>query len=1199
MENSEDFEAFPPGYSTSSRAVVPVEATIIFHFLIRRDSMKIRHLFAAFGWAMILLGLTLALPHLGAQSLAAQGGEPDTAQDDEDERAPTGTAAVPRPSHPAADIAVTETADELNNDGDCSLREAVQAANTDAAVDACTAGAGADVIYVPAGFYLLSLVGAGEDANATGDLDISSDLTLLGDGPPNTYIDGFNADRVLHVTTVSMTVNIANLTVQFGNTPSQGGGLMARGTVNVSNSVFYGNTANTCCGGIFVLGDSDILNVIDSSFLFNTGDNSGGGGAIGSNGTVNVANSTFSNNQTNENGGAMVTAGSTYLTNVTIVDNTADTDSDGGEGGALAALVNTITIKSSIIADNVDASAGAEYPDIFGQITSSGYNVVGSVGLLNFTTNGVGDYYGDPNGTTTPGAGATESASPIDPALSFSTGWPPYYRLQGGSPAVELIPPGSCTYISSGGNPLYNAGDPVTADQRGMARPQGANCDTGAYEAQNDVQLVKTADDVGPEAGQTIDYLIIVENSDALAVTGATLTDTLPAEVAIAGPITINPPAAGTVGTPPTIVTNLTVQGNSSVTVTIPVKVANGLSGGTVITNAAGVSGGNVITPTSTAGIVVVDECEAQIDGNGTIFSNVQAAVDSASDGDLIKVAGYCAGVELRGGTEQTAYVDKNLEIEGGHPFGFGSPPDPDLYPTTLDAARGGRVFYISTTLDVAIRHMTATGGRIDDPGGGVFVESGDVTMSDVQVVRNETIGGVPDGAGIHNNGVLTLTNSIVNRNDSTDRGGGIENSANGTMTIVDSSINYNVARDDGGAIENNGTLSLWNSDLSYNTIITGSDDDGGAIYNTSATLAVYSSTLTHNFADDDGGAIRHNGTMTIVNTLISDNDSGYSDPGNTDTDIGGGVYVLGGTAVISGTTIARNSARNEGGGIVQTGGDVVLVNSTVSLNEAEGYGGGLYGGGSSTMTVTHGTIAGNNSGTMGGGVVVSDTNTILLANTIVAGNTNAGSTPSDCAGSGTLTSQGYNLVGTGSSCPTVATDITANPATVFSTVLEPTLDDNGGATPTHALIFGGPAIDVVPPAQCPVDTDQRGVTRPVGPACDVGAFEYTNQAPTAVPDNYATGDDTPLTVTAPGVLGNDTDPEVDSLTAVLDTGPAEGMLVFNANGSFTYTPVLGAIGDMTFTYHATDGTNNSNPATVTIAVTQTEFLIYLPVINR
>ena len=82
------------------------------------------------------------------------------------------------------------------------------------------------------------------------------------------------------------------------------------------------------------------------------------------------------------------------------------------------------------------------------------------------------------------------------------------------------------------------------------------------------------------------------------------------------------------------------------------------------------------------------------------------------------------------------------------------------------------------------------------------------------------------------------------------------------------------------------------------------------------------------------------------------------------------------------------------------------------------------------------------------------------------------------------------------------------------------------------------------------------------------------------------TDEDTPLTVAAPGVLGNDTDVDGDALTAVLVSGPANGTLTLNADGSFTYTPDANFNGTDSFTYKASDGTADSNVATVTITVT-------------
>ena len=95
-----------------------------------------------------------------------------------------------------------------------------------------------------------------------------------------------------------------------------------------------------------------------------------------------------------------------------------------------------------------------------------------------------------------------------------------------------------------------------------------------------------------------------------------------------------------------------------------------------------------------------------------------------------------------------------------------------------------------------------------------------------------------------------------------------------------------------------------------------------------------------------------------------------------------------------------------------------------------------------------------------------------------------------------------------------------------------------------------------------------------------------TNQAPVAAGDAYSTAEDTALTVAAPGVLGNDSDPDGDSLSAVAGSGPSHGSLTLNANGSFVYTPAANYNGSDSFTYRASDGTLTSNLATVTITIT-------------
>lgn len=118
-------------------------------------------------------------------------------------------------SAPGTVIRVTTREDELLNDGDCSLREAIEAANTDLAFDACPAGYGQDTVVVPKGTYRLSIPGANEDENQTGDLDMLDDLVLVGEGAGRTILDGGRLDRILEVHP-GRTVEIHSVTVTHG-----------------------------------------------------------------------------------------------------------------------------------------------------------------------------------------------------------------------------------------------------------------------------------------------------------------------------------------------------------------------------------------------------------------------------------------------------------------------------------------------------------------------------------------------------------------------------------------------------------------------------------------------------------------------------------------------------------------------------------------------------------------------------------------------------------------------------------------------------------------------------------------------------------------------------------------------------------------------------------------------------------------------
>src|SRR5438093_4410591 len=164
----------------------------------------------------------------------------------------------------ATTIAVNGTADVIANDGVCTLREAITAVNTDTASGAtpgeCPAGSGADTINVPDnvpnGIYTLTIANVGgvaEDGNATGDLDISGDLTINGAGAATTIIQACNSsggtctgiDRVFHIP-ASVIVDISRVTIRNGNSRgNNGSGVNNGGTLTLTDSTVSGNSTST------------------------------------------------------------------------------------------------------------------------------------------------------------------------------------------------------------------------------------------------------------------------------------------------------------------------------------------------------------------------------------------------------------------------------------------------------------------------------------------------------------------------------------------------------------------------------------------------------------------------------------------------------------------------------------------------------------------------------------------------------------------------------------------------------------------------------------------------------------------------------------------------------------------------------------------------------------------------------------------
>ena len=180
-------------------------------------------------------------------------------------------------------------------------------------------------------------------------------------------------------------------------------------------------------------------------------------------------------------------------------------------------------------------------------------------------------------------------------------------------------------------------------------------------------------------------------------------------------------------------------------------------------------------------------------------------------------------------------------------------------------------------------------------------------------------------------------------------------------------------------------------------------------------------------------------------------------------------------------STVSGNISRGEAGGISNSdGAELTLENCTVSGNAAQTFaGGGIYASAFGSLRIVSSTVSGNTA-PMGSALYKSSINPVTFTNSLIDG---------DCAGQSGTNSDGYNIESPGDTCGFDADKGDLFDVTTEQLNLGP-LQDNGGPTMTHALRPGGVAIDVIPVDACAVDTDQRGVSRPQGDACDMGAFE-------------------------------------------------------------------------------------------------------------
>ena len=249
-----------------------------------------------------------------------------------------------------------------------------------------------------------------------------------------------------------------------------------------------------------------------------------------------------------------------------------------------------------------------------------------------------------------------------------------------------------------------------------------------------------------------------------------------------------------------------------------------------------------------------------------------------------------------------------------------------------------------------------------------------------------------------------------------------------------------------------------------------------------SGDLTLHSTTVSGGGGDYGGAGVFNSGTATLTNSIVS---------GNSGARFGGAGGVSNyGTLTLMNSTVSGNSSfgydccRASAG--VYNSGTLALTNSTVSGNSGDVGGVSNYG----TATVTNSTVSGNDGVFLAGGI--DNRGTLTLARTLISGNENRYGR-SEVGNFGTVVANNHNLFGRDGDAAVVGfspgpTDLVPNAR--LRAILNTTLADNSGPTRTHALPAGSPAIGQSPANRGCRPTDQRGVTRPQGAACDIGAFE-------------------------------------------------------------------------------------------------------------
>jgi parallel beta-helix repeat protein len=663
---------------------------------------------------------------------------------------------------------------------------------------------------------------------------------------------------------------------------------------------------------------------------------------------------------------------------------------------------------------------------------------------------------------------------------------------------------------------------------------------------------------------------------------------TLTARVYERGTLVAGAGAYAEIGTPGGVVTVPLVYGGGVYTATFsPTDLGPNL-GGVILGGQWDIEGtadyyGSTAVAAATMTVTVYPTCWARLNDDPTDYTTVQAAVDAASDGDVVKVAGYCAGVEARAGVTQTVYISKTLTVQGGYTTTNWITPDPDANPTTLDAQEQGRVLYITGAITPTIENLYVTGGdaRL---GGGMYIVTATATISNCTVQDNtaqDKENPFNDGYGgglFLSHSDATLINNTVRNNTAVNRGGGLFLDG-GSATLTNNTVQSNRAGSGGGVYLDNSAATLTNNTVQDNVAAhspSGSySGAGGGLYLSHSAATLISNTVQNNTGggsrsgrgggllleysnatlisntvqtnsapgwvnSEGGGLFLDHSDATLINNMMrnnSTNDWGWSRSG-------GGLFLGESAAALSGNIVISNTSQN-GGGLYLSGSDAILTNTVVADNQANSAGSGLYISDSSPQLL-HATIARNGGGD-GSGVYVTNNSTVALTNTILVSHTVGITVAADNTATLEATLWGTDTWGNGADWGGAGTIITG----AVNLWGDPAFVDHDAGD--YHISPGSAAIDVGVDAG--VNDDIDGEPRPAGHGYDIGADEIQNTPPTVsgLPDQiFDENTILPITIDL-WAYASDGETPVSGLTYTIEGTPPPGAGVTIDGNRYVY----------------------------------------------